>query len=102
RGDYGHRQGGSAVQTASRAAEPREAPRQSRKRGDGADPSQERPVNCHDISQILDDRDIRALTSAEREQVDSHLGTCCDCADEWAAHERMLLAPMSPMPEPLM
>src|SRR5690606_929686 len=47
------------------------------------------PMNCRDIALLLDDADIRKLTSAERTAVGAHLAGCSACADAWQAHEAL-------------
>lgn len=47
-------------------------------------------MNCHDILLILDTRDIRRLTSTEKQSVESHLQDCAECASEWRTHQRVL------------
>ena len=54
-------------------------------------------MNCRDIALLLDDADIRKLTSAERTAVGAHLAGCSACADAWQAHEALCSYPIPAM-----
>jgi hypothetical protein len=47
-------------------------------------------MNCHDISLLLDTRDIRRLTTTERQSVETHLQDCAECAHDWRTQQRVL------------
>ncbi len=58
-------------------------------------------MNCQDVSLALDDRDIGALTEAQRREFDAHLASCPDCAHDWDIHRRMVATQAPPMPAAL-
>lgn len=58
-------------------------------------------MNCQDISHALDDRDIGALSAAQRREFDAHLAACPDCAQDWELHQRMMAVATPEMPAAL-
>ena len=58
-------------------------------------------MNCQDISSLLDDQDVTNLSEAERDDVESHLHECGDCASEWAVQQRLAAIPIPPIPATL-
>jgi hypothetical protein len=50
-------------------------------------------MNCGDIAEILDDRNIGALGDAERSEVEAHLAACPDCARDWELHAAFAALP---------
>jgi hypothetical protein len=43
-------------------------------------------MNCSDIAEILDNRNVEQLGAAERQDVESHLAACPECARDWELH----------------
>lgn len=50
-------------------------------------------MNCRDITDILDNRDIGGLQVAEREAVEAHLAACPECARDWALQQGFTALP---------
>ena len=40
-------------------------------------------MNCQEIMRIVDELDVGSLSQAELRGVDSHIGTCVDCGEQW-------------------
>jgi hypothetical protein len=55
-------------------------------------------MNCQDITRLLDDRNIKTLSVAERGRAERHLASCRQCAREWEAYERLLAVSLPTMP----
>jgi len=55
-------------------------------------------MNCQDISLAMDDRDIGALSEAQRHEFDAHLEICPDCAGDWDLHVRLAATQAPPLP----
>src|SRR5262245_61444100 len=54
-------------------------------------------MNCRWIAHLLDELDVSRLSDAERRDVESHLGTCAECARDWEIHQRLLALPKRQM-----
>ena len=54
-------------------------------------------MNCQDIADLMDERDIGKLSASERDNVAAHLATCADCAGDWHAFERLHSRPPADM-----
>jgi hypothetical protein len=50
-------------------------------------------MNCQEITQLLDDGDIRNVPPAQRRELDAHLAGCANCAAEWRVQERIVMTP---------
>jgi hypothetical protein len=50
-------------------------------------------MNCQELTQLLDDGDIRNIPPARRRQLNEHLSGCPDCAAEWRVQERIAMTP---------
>jgi hypothetical protein len=59
-------------------------------------------MNCHEITRILDERDITRLHESERASVEVHLSSCADCAAEWRVQLRLATGFAPPVPAGLM
>lgn len=55
-------------------------------------------MNCQELTQLLDDGDIRNLPPAKRRELDAHLSGCAECAAEWRVQERIVIAPVPRTP----
>lgn len=58
-------------------------------------------MNCQDISDLLDERDIAGLSHAEHSEVEVHLQKCRDCAHDWAVQWRLSTVAIPAMPSAL-
>jgi thiol:disulfide interchange protein DsbA len=56
-------------------------------------------MNCHQMDTILDDHAVRALSAAQRSEVDGHLATCARCSSAWLGY-RVLAGESPPEPRP--
>ncbi len=50
-------------------------------------------MNCQELTQLLDDGDIRNIPPARRRELNDHLSGCPDCAAEWRVQERIAMTP---------
>jgi hypothetical protein len=55
-------------------------------------------MNCRDITDILDNRNIACLQAAERQEMEAHLAACPECARDLALQQGFAALPDSAMP----
>jgi len=55
-------------------------------------------MNCQELTELLDDGDLRNLPDAKRRELDTHLSGCADCAAEWRVQERIAMTSTLVMP----
>jgi len=53
-------------------------------------------MNCQELTELLDNGDLRHLAGARRREVDAHLAGCPDCAAEWRVQIRIATTPIPP------
>jgi len=46
-------------------------------------------MNCNDVTQLLDERDVAELSAAEVRDLEAHTAECAECARQRLASERM-------------
>lgn len=54
-------------------------------------------MNCRQISEILDSRDVNGLSSAERHTCEEHALSCRDCGPTWVVYTRLAAMPVPSM-----
>jgi len=57
-------------------------------------------MNCHNIANLLDSREILELTEAQQRAVNVHLRECSRCEDEWRAVRALWDVATIPTPAP--
>jgi anti-sigma factor RsiW len=57
-------------------------------------------MNCHDIGNLLDSREVLELTETQRVAVNAHLRDCSRCEDEWRAVRTLRDVSTVPTPAP--
>jgi len=57
-------------------------------------------MNCHDIANLLDSREVLELTAAQQESVNAHLSSCASCEREWRAVRALWDVSMIETPAP--
>jgi hypothetical protein len=57
-------------------------------------------MNCHDIANLLDSREVLELTEAQQCAVNAHLRECSRCEDEWRAVRALWDVSTIPVPAP--
>lgn len=57
-------------------------------------------MNCHDIANLLDSREILELAEAQQSAVNAHLRECSRCKDEWRAVSALWDVATIPTPAP--
>lgn len=58
-------------------------------------------MNCQEINQILDSLQPGCLAAGQRQQIESHVATCMDCARAWEAQLALAALTDEPMPADL-